>query len=132
MGWMQDRDLLIAETLAFVNAVKGADAEIPELLQAEIPEPLQIVPVVQAEQSLPSEPPSDFNPPKFDQVVSLPPRNEREEIASRLASFKATQLKFQREREQYSSTTLNEALNGDRGTEATQRPVESGLKAERN
>ena len=123
MGWMQDRDLLIAETLAFVKAVKGADAELPE--------PLQIVPIVQTEQSLRSEPPSDFNPPKFDRVVSLP-KNEREEIASRLASFKATQLKFQREREQYSSTTLNEALNRDRGTEATQRPVESGLMAERN
>jgi len=104
MGWMQDRDLLIAETLAFVKAVKGADAELPE--------PLQIVPIVQTEQSLRSEPPSDFNPPKFDRVVSLPPKNEREEIASRLASFKATQLKFQREREQYGSTTLNDALNG--------------------
>ena len=124
IGWMQDRDLLIAETLAFVKAVKGADAELPE--------PLQIVPIVQTEQSLRSEPPSDFNPPKFDRVVSLPPKNEREEIASRLASFKATQLKFQREREQYGSTPLNEALNRDRGTEATQRPVESGLKAERN
>ena len=97
----------------------------------KLPELLQIVPIVQTEQSLRSEPPSDFNPPKFDRVVSLP-KNEREEIASRLASFKATQLKFQREREQYGSTTLNEALNRDRGTEATQRPVESGLKAERN
>ena len=38
MGWMQDRDLLIAEGLAFVKAVKGADAELPE--------PLQIVPIV--------------------------------------------------------------------------------------
>jgi len=104
MGWMQDRDLLIAEGLAFVKAVKGADAELPE--------PLQIVPIVQTEQSLRSEPPSDFNPPKFDRVVSLPPKNEREEIASRLASFKATQLKFQREREQYGSTTLKDALNG--------------------
>jgi hypothetical protein len=41
----------------------------------------------------------------------LPPRNEREEIETRLASFKATQLKFQREREQYGSATLREAVN---------------------
>jgi hypothetical protein len=26
MGWMQDRDLLIAETLDFVKGVKGANA----------------------------------------------------------------------------------------------------------
>ena len=63
MGWMQDRDLLIAEGLAFVKAVKGADAELPE--------PLQIVPIVQTEQSLRSEPPSDFNPPNFDQVIGI-------------------------------------------------------------
>jgi chorismate mutase len=36
---------------------------------------------------------------------------EREEIASRVANFKATQQKFQREREQYYATTMENALN---------------------
>jgi len=110
MVWMQDRDLLIAETLAFVKEVKGAHAEAPE--------PLQIVPIEQIKQTLKSEQPSDasetstvLTPPKFELMSSLPPRNEREEIARRLASFKATQLKFQREREQYGSATLSDALN---------------------
>jgi chorismate mutase len=36
---------------------------------------------------------------------------EREEIASRVANFKATQEKFQREREQYYATTMETARN---------------------
>jgi len=34
---------------------------------------------------------------------------EREEIAARVANFKATQEKFQREREEYFATTLENA-----------------------
>lgn len=37
---------------------------------------------------------------------------ERQEIASRLATFKATQEKFKREREEYFVTTLNNARGG--------------------
>jgi hypothetical protein len=37
---------------------------------------------------------------------------EREEIIRRVANFKATQEKFEREREEYFSTTMENALNG--------------------
>jgi hypothetical protein len=37
---------------------------------------------------------------------------EREEIARRVASFKATQAKFEREREEYFVTTLENARSG--------------------
>jgi hypothetical protein len=37
---------------------------------------------------------------------------EREEIANRVASFKATQEKFEREREDYFVTTLRNARSG--------------------
>jgi len=37
---------------------------------------------------------------------------EREEIAARVASFKATQEKFQRERAEYYATTLGNAWRG--------------------
>ena len=40
---------------------------------------------------------------------------ERKEIAARIASFKATQEKFQREREEYYVTTLQNARNGSDG-----------------
>ena len=39
----------------------------------------------------------------------------REEIAARVASFKATQEKFEREREEYFMTTLEKARNGSDG-----------------
>jgi len=37
---------------------------------------------------------------------------EREEIAARVARFKATQQKFEREREEYYATTLGKAWRG--------------------
>jgi hypothetical protein len=40
---------------------------------------------------------------------------ERREIAARIASFKATQEKFKREREEYYATTLENACNGSDG-----------------
>jgi hypothetical protein len=40
---------------------------------------------------------------------------ERNEIAARIADFKATQEKFKREREEYYVTTLENARNGSDG-----------------
>ncbi len=40
-----------------------------------------------------------------------PLATEREEIASRIARFKATQEKFAREREEYFVATMEDALN---------------------
>ncbi|WP_291577035.1 hypothetical protein [Bradyrhizobium sp.] len=37
---------------------------------------------------------------------------EREEITRRVANFRATQEKFEREREEYFATTLENARNG--------------------
>jgi len=37
---------------------------------------------------------------------------EREEIAARVASFRATQKKFEKEREEYYETTLSNAWDG--------------------
>ncbi|RZN32689.1 hypothetical protein [Bradyrhizobium sp. Leo121] len=37
---------------------------------------------------------------------------EREEIAARIASFKATQRKFERERQEYYESTLGSAWHG--------------------
>jgi hypothetical protein len=37
---------------------------------------------------------------------------DRAEIAARVASFRETQQKFEREREEYYETTLTNALNG--------------------
>jgi hypothetical protein len=47
---------------------------------------------------------------------------EREEIAMRVASFKATQEKFKREREEYFFTTLENARHGESSRLALGRP----------
>jgi len=41
---------------------------------------------------------------------------ERQEIATRIANFKATQQKFEREREEYFLTTMQNARKTDRPT----------------
>ena len=45
----------------------------------------------------------------------------REEIAARVASFKATQEKFKREREEYCATTLDNARYGEASHGALER-----------
>ncbi len=47
---------------------------------------------------------------------------EREEIAARVANFKATQEKFEREREEYFFATLESARHGEDARHAMQRP----------
>ena len=46
---------------------------------------------------------------------------EREEIAARVASFKATQEKFRQEREEYFFTTLDNARYGAGSNHALER-----------
>jgi hypothetical protein len=46
---------------------------------------------------------------------------EREEIATRVATFKATQEKFKREREEYFTTTLDNARHGEPPKRALER-----------
>jgi chorismate mutase len=47
---------------------------------------------------------------------------EREEIAARVASFKATQEKFEREREEYFVTTLEAARHTENARHSSERP----------
>jgi hypothetical protein len=50
---------------------------------------------------------------------------EREEIAARVAKFKATQEKFKREREEYYETTLEKMLATDQIAGRTRPPANS-------
>jgi chorismate mutase len=46
---------------------------------------------------------------------------ERQEIAARVASFKATQEKFRRERDEYFTTTLENARDAERSKRTLER-----------
>jgi hypothetical protein len=89
--WMKERDLLIEETLTFVQRVVAAK---PVRIETSTP-------IRRAESVIKPNLPK----PK-DRLF------EREEIRQRVADFKATQLKFEREREEYFKRTLAKVRSG--------------------
>lgn len=121
MSWQEERDELIAQTMAFVQSVNGgkdetaafaakltnapaADtpAEMPLPLQRDLrpapkaPPPIESVKVV-APQQIPTFAPA---------VRPMAPGDMANEIRARIANFRAHQERFSREREAYFSATL--------------------------
>jgi hypothetical protein len=119
MGWQEERDLLIAQTMAFVQSVAGKEphtglgvAAKPNLATAPAVEsaPVEAVKLRTAEVVTPPH----AAPPKDIQVsIQIPrtvvPSDVRAEIQARVANFRAHQQRFSREREEYFSATLTKA-----------------------
>lgn len=107
MKWIKERDALIAQTLAFVQSVsagKDASGFDPGLYRAAAvkpqadPEP--VAPLQMKSLEIPG-PPKNIPPARqLDQV------DVRTEIRGRIASFRAHQERFNRERHEYFSATL--------------------------
>jgi hypothetical protein len=112
MDWKKERDLLIAQTLAFVQSVAGKKADV-EAVPDERPEASSHVEAAATEIREIFERPV-VEPPK-NLLVSTPiPRiaatsDFRTEIQARVMSFRAHQQRFDREREEYFSATLAKA-----------------------
>lgn len=114
MKWMSERDSLIAQTLAFVQSVTGTKKD------AVKPSP------VIAEPKVVAEPKADAVTPKIavvpdedaprERTESVQPQDGvsrpivsselQNELRARIASFRAHQERFNREREEYFSATL--------------------------
>jgi hypothetical protein len=89
--WMRDRDLLVEETLAFVQTVAtGNPVRIETAKQMEPPNTVAIPPIAKPKDKL----------------------SERDVIRKRVADFKATQHKFEREREDYYRRTMSTIHSG--------------------
>ena len=101
MSWIEDRDLLLAETQMLISELAGAKPSM-----ATRP---PVAPIYQFE---PAQGPSLFQQLQFERMQPLPNVNQRQEIANRLAAFRATQARFQREREAYSVAMLKRARAG--------------------
>ena len=95
MSWMEDRELLVAETQALLSELARAK---PGMATRS-----DVAPVHEFNA------PSWFEPLQFERLAPLPTVNQRQEIANRLTAFKATQARFQREREAFSVAMLNGA-----------------------
>jgi hypothetical protein len=129
MKWMRERDLLIAQTMAFVQSVTGKkpDAEKPAAPSLAL-EPFELESRVEAatfeamERAIAIVEPPKAETPKAETLKAETPRAEppntlqiprmnlqsdyRSEILSRVASFRAHQERVSREREAYCSATL--------------------------
>lgn len=118
MKWMRERDALIAQTLAFVQSVTGRSAGKPPLPVApnepksnepKSNEPkLDPAPLARtADLALAPAPPSLAPPPSAEPSGGPILVSEmRRECDARIASFRAHQERFSREREEYFAATL--------------------------
>jgi hypothetical protein len=85
--WMKERDLLVAETL---DLLKGFAAH-----SKQVPLPERNAPPKKSE--------------TLKAIAPTLPTFDRSEVKARLENFKATQLKFQMEREQFYAKTMAKA-----------------------
>ena len=116
MSWKKERDLLIAQTMAFVQSVTGKkpDAGLAEAkpgieaIPAAKTAPISAVEMLAAEIIAPPQTSSQVGP---QANIRTPHPNIssdiRSEMQARVANFRAHQQRFNREREEYCSATLS-------------------------
>lgn len=123
MKWIQERDALIAQTLAFVQSVTGRKDE-PRRREGAPPAPaaaIEVTTVVTVARvpdiQVPDIPVLDARepvqtPPPPQPLAAAAPRTSgefRSEIQARVANFRKYQQRFEREREEYCAATLARA-----------------------
>jgi hypothetical protein len=125
MDWKRERDVLIAQTYAFVQSVSGKKEEAARPESRPLPPvtPLQPLPEVSAprvEAAVPIQSvPTGSAPIELAPIQSMPVEPVRaaealrtavlpvkDEIQARIASFRAHQDRFNRERAEYFNATL--------------------------
>ena len=105
MSWKKDRDALIAQTMAFVQSVTGRREDLQADLKPASP-PVEAGgraerATAPAIGDAAEPPPAPLSRPR--QVVLS---DVQKEIRDRVASFRAHQQRFNKEREEYFSTTI--------------------------
>ena len=149
MKWMKERDLLIAQTMAFVQSVTGKTPEAEKTVAASVAllsvetfettrtaavpdiESLlaETLPAAQAPRDL-SGNVSDVSREEMPREISRPAaparldlrEDFRAEIRARVANFRAHQERFNREREAYCSATMAKVHAALREGEQPTRP----------
>jgi hypothetical protein len=146
MKWMKERDLLIAQTMAFVQSVTGKAPEAEKtvnasvaLLSVETSEITRAAAALPNIEALPAEtPPAAEVPKEVSREISREMLREtsrpaplarpdlqedfQSEIRARVANFRAHQERFNREREAYCSATMAKVHASLREGEPPTRP----------
>jgi hypothetical protein len=130
MKWVKERDLLIAQTMAFVQSVTGKRPDFTASPIAREAAPIENLPPLPTPATASAEAPvidltaptdltpKDLAPKDLTQtelpptailapIRALPQNDVRKEIQSRVAAFQAHQHRFQREREDYFKAVLS-------------------------
>jgi hypothetical protein len=100
MTWKKERDLLLAQTMAFVQSVAGkaTDADVRT-------EALRLKPV-SSDQPFAVERPVDVLPARLSPIG---PSDMRDEIRRRVAAFRVRQQAFDRDRDAYCNAMMARA-----------------------
>jgi hypothetical protein len=117
MSWKKERDALIAQTMAFVESVTGKREETSRLKDSFAPAPAAELPALPALDFALKPAPKPAQAAEPVRIAEQPaaavpaprpiaPSDMASEIRARVASFRAHQERFNREREQYFSATL--------------------------
>ena len=134
MKWMRERDLLIAQTMAFVQSVTGKTPEAEKTIAT----PVALLPVETSETAAATAPMPDIEALLAVSGAVTPAQNEisrpapmphpslpddfQSEIKARVANFRAHQERFNREREAYCSSTMAKVHAALREGTPPQRP----------
>jgi predicted transcriptional regulator len=128
MDWKRERDLLVAQTLAFVQSVTGSKSGLEPGAEAAPIGAVDIEVIAAAIKTV--EPPrgaqisgvqvSDVQVSGVSQ--KMVPSEFQTEIQNRIASFRAHQERFNRERAEYFGTTLSKIRAAIEDASASARP----------
>ena len=106
MDWKKERDLLIAQTLAFIQSVSGKK---PDIEQTDVAPNVAAAPIAAIDRTTKVANPLEETRINIQIPRTTAPSDIRAEIQDRVASFRAHQQRFDREREEYFSATLAKA-----------------------
>jgi len=103
MSWKKDRDTLIAQTMAFVESVTGRREDLRADLKPALP-PVEAG--VRAERATAIVAAAEPRPVPLSRPRQVALSDVQKEIRDRVASFRAHQQRFNKEREEYFSATI--------------------------
>jgi hypothetical protein len=133
MKWMRERDLLIAQTMAFVQSVTGKRPDADKLAapsvaavvhaSPETSQPVTRTPSLPDIAALLADTSISVEPSRPAQIALPNMRGDfQSEIRARVANFRAHQERFSREREAYCSATMAKVYASLRDDSGLPRP----------
>ena len=108
MSWKRERDLLVAQTMAFVQSVTGKTADLGVRLETDLDSTLPDRPLLVERPALALDRPADPLPP-VTRLTPIRHSDLRDEIRSRVAAFRAQQQAFDRDRDEYCNAMMAKA-----------------------